>query len=83
MDAAASGVAIDRQVKQLQGEATSLYQLDVGQLKQLRPDIILTQAQCEVCAISLAEVEQAVRQWPGNAPQIVATAVDSLLGVKL
>jgi iron complex transport system substrate-binding protein len=81
LDAAASGAAIDRQVKQLQDESASLYQLDVEQLKQLRPDIILTQAQCEVCAISLAEVESAVKQWPGNAPQIVSLSPNRLADI--
>ncbi len=53
-------------------EALSLYQIETEQLKALRPDIILTQAQCKVCAVSLDEVEQAVGEWLGSKPRIVS-----------
>jgi iron complex transport system substrate-binding protein len=59
----APGRDIDRQVKGLVQEALSIYHIDIDRLKQLRPDILLTQDQCEVCAVSLAEVEQAVGRW--------------------
>ncbi len=70
----AGSAEIDRQVKALSQESGSLYRLDSARLRELQPDLILTQAQCDVCAVSLAEVEQAVSQWPGNHPQIVALA---------
>jgi iron complex transport system substrate-binding protein len=41
-----------------------LYDLDVHLLTQLRPDVILTQAQCDVCAVS----ERTVRSAAGNLP---------------
>jgi iron complex transport system substrate-binding protein len=41
-------------------------------LRDLRPDVILTQAQCEVCAVSLREVEQAVRAWTSRGPRLIA-----------
>jgi iron complex transport system substrate-binding protein len=41
-------------------------------LKRLKPDVILTQGQCAVCAVSLAEVEAMVSEWGVNRPQIVA-----------
>jgi len=40
----------------------SLYDVDVELLKALKPDVILTQDQCEVCAVSLSEVEAAVAE---------------------
>src|SRR5579871_2816589 len=48
---------IDRQVKASLENAVSIYQIDIGKLKELQPDLILTQAQCEVCAVSMADVE--------------------------
>src|SRR5581483_3773970 len=72
VDAGASSAEIDRQVKGLLQDAVSIYRIDAGQLKQLQPDLILTQAQCEVCAVSLPEVEQAAAQWLGSRPQIVS-----------
>jgi iron complex transport system substrate-binding protein len=38
----------------------------------LAPDVILTQDQCEVCAVSLADVERAVCTWVGSAPMVVS-----------
>jgi iron complex transport system substrate-binding protein len=74
----AGGAEIDRQVKELARENVSLYRLDDARLRELQPDLILTQAQCDVCAVSLAEVEQAVSRWPGNHPQILALAPSRL-----
>ncbi|MEU1588383.1 ABC transporter substrate-binding protein [Micromonospora sp. NPDC005710] len=40
---------------------SSLYQLDVTMLEDLKPDLILTQDLCDVCAVSYARVNDAVR----------------------
>ncbi|RYE12959.1 MAG: cobalamin-binding protein, partial [Sphingobacteriales bacterium] len=42
--------AIDTKVKELLGDALSLYTVKREQIKQLAPDVVITQAQCEVCA---------------------------------
>lgn len=81
IDAGASSAEIDRQVKGLLQEAVSIYRIDIDKIKELRPDLILTQAQCEVCAVSLSEVEQAVAQWLGNRPQIVSLSPNHLADV--
>jgi iron complex transport system substrate-binding protein len=44
------------------GTSAALYSLDIARLAALEPDLILTQAACDVCAISAADVEAAVRQ---------------------
>jgi iron complex transport system substrate-binding protein len=72
LDPGASSAEIDRQVKGLLQEAASIYRIDTHMLRQLQPDLILTQAQCEVCAVSLPEVEEAVGKWAGNRPQIIS-----------
>ena len=38
----------------------SLYAVDSERLRELAPDVILTQTQCEVCAVSLKDVEAAI-----------------------
>jgi iron complex transport system substrate-binding protein len=81
LDATAESGDIERQVKKFQQEGESLYQLDAEKLKGLRPDIILTQGQCEVCAISLVEVESAVKQWPGRQPQIISLSPNRLADI--
>jgi len=51
----------------------SVYAVDGKLLRALRPTHIVTQVQCEVCAASLRDVEQAIAGWSGAAaPRIVA-----------
>ena len=46
--------------------------MDLDLLEQLQPTHILTQAQCDVCAVSLAEVETAVGQLIQSSPQVIS-----------
>jgi len=52
---------IDRQVKEILSESLSIYTIDRDLIKSLAPDVIITQAQCEVCAVSLKDVEQVLK----------------------
>lgn len=52
---------IDRQVKEILSDSLSIYTIDKELIKRLDPDVIITQAQCEVCAISLKDVEDAMK----------------------
>jgi iron complex transport system substrate-binding protein len=65
---------IDARVKSLAGEAISVYRVFPDVLRQLAPTHIITQTQCEVCAVSLKDVEEAMAQLIGQQPQIVALA---------
>ena len=69
---------IDRRVKKIVGDALSVYRVDAARLRELRPDVIVTQSQCEVCAVSEREVETAVAEWLGARPKIVSLAPYSL-----
>jgi iron complex transport system substrate-binding protein len=51
---------IDAMVRDCLHRGESLYQLDEALLESLRPDLIVTQALCEVCAVGPAEVGRAV-----------------------
>jgi iron complex transport system substrate-binding protein len=51
---------IDRQVKEILSDALSIYTIDKELIRSLNPDVIITQAQCEVCAVSLQDVEKAL-----------------------
>jgi iron complex transport system substrate-binding protein len=77
----ASSRQIDREVGALLRDALSIYQIDTAKLRQLRPDFILTQSQCAVCAVSLPEVEQAVRAWAGFQPRVLSLAPNALADV--
>jgi iron complex transport system substrate-binding protein len=81
LDIHASSGEIDRQVKALVEQALAVYDVDAALLEQLAPEVIVTQSQCEVCAVSLEDVEQAVGAWTGGAPKLVALKPDSLADV--
>src|SRR5262245_13543061 len=59
-DVHGSSLEIDQRVKSLVSEATSIYRVDAGMLRELQPDVIVTQAHCEVCAVSEKDVELAL-----------------------
>jgi len=72
---------IDQRVKAILQEGLSVYRVDAGKLNELRPDIIITQTQCEVCAVSLRDVEAAVCDLIDSRPQIVSLRPNSLADV--
>lgn len=72
---------IDRSVRGLLSQALSVYIVDHEQLAALAPDLLVTQVQCEVCAVSLADVEAAVRAGLPSRPAIVSMKPDALADV--
>ncbi len=72
---------VDREVRRIVGEALSVYRVDAPRLRELAPDVIVTQSQCEVCAVSEREVEQAVGTWLGARPSIVSLAPYALADI--
>ena len=64
VDSSQSSDAIDRQVRQLVADGSPLYGLDVNRLAELAPDLIVTQSQCDVCAVRYEDVEAAVAVTP-------------------
>ncbi len=75
---------IDAQIKQLAQtsiapqdaalKALSIYAIDIAQLQALRPDVIFTQTQCEVCAVSERDVTRAIEHLTGITPRVVSLA---------
>src|SRR5262249_37381434 len=63
---------IDRQVRSIVAEGLSVYRVDPELLNQLAPTVIVTQTQCEVCAVSLQDVERAVCELVTSQPTIVS-----------
>jgi iron complex transport system substrate-binding protein len=62
---------IDRQVRSSVGQALSVYRVFDKELQRLQPTHIITQTQCDVCAVSLKDVEEAVCKLVDSHPQIV------------
>ena len=71
---------IDAAVKEVVGEGRALYELDEEQLAELAPALIVTQAVCEVCAVSYEDVVEVAARLPG-APQVLQQDPSSLADV--
>jgi iron complex transport system substrate-binding protein len=69
---------IDARVKAIVKEGLSVYRVDAGALDGLAPDLVITQSQCEVCAVSLRDVEEAVCRLVSSRPRIVALEPNAL-----
>jgi iron complex transport system substrate-binding protein len=72
---------IDQRVKAIVQEGLSVYRVDGEKLRDLEPDVIVTQAHCEVCAVSLREVERAVCAWLRTCPRLVSLTPNALADV--
>jgi iron complex transport system substrate-binding protein len=59
---AGSSAEIDEMVSAIED---ALYELDEGKLAELRPDLVLTQEQCAVCAVNETLVREAAGRLPG------------------
>jgi iron complex transport system substrate-binding protein len=57
---------IDAKVKEVIGEGRALYTLDEERLAELEPDLIVTQAVCEVCAVSYDDVVEVAGRLPSR-----------------
>lgn len=66
----AGSLEIDRLVRSRLRSDPALYSLDMEVLGRLDPDLIVTQALCDVCAVAETEVREAARSLPG-APKIL------------
>jgi len=81
LDTSRPSAIIDRDVKALLEQALAIYRVDGERLREVKPDLILTQTQCEVCAVTPADVEAALAAWTGERPRIVALAPNALADV--
>lgn len=69
---------IHSRVQELVSKSLSVYRVDTEKLKVLQPDLIVTQDHCDVCAVSLEDVEQAVCELIHSKPKIVTLKPDGL-----
>lgn len=61
---------IDSLVRERLGSERALYTLDLPLLERLHPDLIVTQALCDVCAVAESEVLAAARRLP-RRPEVL------------
>jgi iron complex transport system substrate-binding protein len=71
LDEGMSPSAIDRAVRERTEQGESIYELDEEIVRELEPDLIVTQALCHVCAVSVDEVRALAQTLPGP-PHVVS-----------
>jgi iron complex transport system substrate-binding protein len=69
---------IDIKVKEILADALSVYTVKREIIRELAPDVVITQAQCEVCAVSLAEVEKELDNYLDKQTRIISLQPNKL-----
>lgn len=67
-----SSAEIDTLVKDRVRRALSVYDVDARLIRELGPTHIITQTQCEVCAVSLADVERALQNEFATTAKVIS-----------
>ena len=65
-------IEIEPSIKSLLQEALSIYRVTEDAMRSLSPDIIITQSQCDVCAVNIKDVRIAIEQVIGISPEIIS-----------
>jgi iron complex transport system substrate-binding protein len=76
-----TSLEIDRRARETLATQGSVYRTDTRLLEGLLPDLIVTQEQCEICAVVLRDVEKAAEKFANGRPNIVALAPSDLESV--
>jgi iron complex transport system substrate-binding protein len=76
-----SSIEIEHRVQEIVRAGLSVYEVDTPLLQRLRPDVILTQSQCAVCAVTPRDLEEALATWIGQPPALLSLAPDNLTDV--
>ena len=76
-----SSAEINQRVKSILREEFSVYRIHEHKLKELKPDIIITQSQCEICAVSMPDIKKVINYLVGNKPHIVSLEPNQLIDV--
>ncbi len=71
LPAGLSTAEIDAAVRERTARGEAIYELDRELLSELRPDLIVTQALCPVCAVSYDEVAELAEEMPSQ-PHVIA-----------
>jgi len=78
----AKSADINHSVTQLIQNGLSVYRVCEEKLHSLKPDVILTQDHCEVCAVSFSEVNEAVKKYIGKETSVISVSPSDLTGVE-
>lgn len=80
IDTAQPSGSIDRAVRAARGAGRPVIGVDLAMLQELKPDLILTQALCEVCAVEAGAVHRLTEALT-PPPRIVSLGATDLSGI--
>jgi iron complex transport system substrate-binding protein len=72
---------VHERVQAIVEQALAVYRVRADVLRELRPDVIVTQTHCAVCAVSESDVEAALADWLGERPRVVSLRPNVLTDV--
>jgi iron complex transport system substrate-binding protein len=70
-----SSLEIETRVQEIVRQGLSVYEVDSSLLRRLDPDVILTQSQCAVCAVTPRDLDEALAAWVGREPLMLSGAI--------
>ena len=80
-DSAASSAQIDADVRRLMGERKPLYRVDVQRLLQLKPDVLITQVHCDVCAPGPEDIARDAPSDSTSMPRMISMQASTVDGI--
>src|SRR5437868_11506155 len=80
VDVGASSAEIDRQVRALKADGKPVIWVDAQALEALKPELIVTQGLCEVCAVADGEVFRVAERLPSK-PRVLSLNATTLEGI--
>jgi iron complex transport system substrate-binding protein len=72
---------IEDRVREIIRQGLSVYEVNATLVRELKPDVVLTQSQCAVCAVTPSDLEEALCDWVGAPPTLLSLAPDNLSDV--
>ena len=66
-----TSLKIDLDIKEILEKSLSVYEVKSNLLKKLDPDVIITQSQCSVCAVSFKDVEKCLSNFINKKPLLI------------
>jgi iron complex transport system substrate-binding protein len=81
VDLSGTSKETDERIEHLIRQGSAVYEVDPQVLSDLEPDLIVTQSQCEVCAVDQETVHKAVREGVKSNPDILDLSAASYVGI--
>ena len=69
---------VEDRVQEIVRQGLSVYEVHAERLRALKPDIIITQTQCAVCAVTPADLDASLASWVGAPPALLSLAPETL-----